>query len=257
MWRFKKWLKTRWCDINTMRFIPFTSLHQQCRVIREHHGMHILYRFVVIKWNTKIINCDVGVIRTNNEDIADVLRLVWLQFDVADGQNVIKYEAVVADVVIHGLNPYQMWADFSVCCYTCRKVWIYIIIVHQSHSRAGLQAASTVSSALYLQCTPAWWTWAADRWCLRGRSWPPVESGHGSGQAPRGCAVTFDLWAVSSSCCWRLWWRWRTLGSPPGPGPSSLAELRPHSIQSSPQCHHLQISSRTITITKNWTYIFY
>lgn len=45
---------------------------------------------------------------TDDEDVADVLGLVGLQFDVADGQNVIKDEAVVAHVVIDGLNPNQI-----------------------------------------------------------------------------------------------------------------------------------------------------
>lgn len=109
------------------------------------------YPFTVIEWNP---NCRNEKVRhTDDEDIADVLWLVWLQFDVTDGQDVIKNEAVVADVVIDGPNPNQIWTDFSVCCYTWKES--KYIITDLLRSPAPIPHLSRwVSHTHNLICTP-------------------------------------------------------------------------------------------------------
>lgn len=45
---------------------------------------------------------------TDDEDVPHIVRVVGLQFDVADGQQSVQHHAIVAHVVVHGLHSDQV-----------------------------------------------------------------------------------------------------------------------------------------------------
>lgn len=124
---------------------------------------------------------------TDDEDAADVLTAIALWLEVADCNNMVLNQAVVADVIIYSHDPDQLWVHFGICCNSWNK----------KAKRGGCGGFTKTSIDIKERRLPAVYSALVKRgfWSLMSSSTMRTSSRLGSRAGSRALARA-DLWPL-------------------------------------------------------------